>query len=83
VYVNWERDCIWLCNDLSSIWARDFLGKNEQARRKLKRLSVGKNLWKALNPMMGLEQAQLRGMKSYATNVVDNLRALESIEFHS
>ena len=80
LYVNWDRDCIWLCNDLSAAWARDLLSKNEQVRRKLRKLSVGKNLWKALNPLMGLEDAVVAGMKSKSTNVVVNLRALDSLE---
>ena len=83
LYVNWENDCIWLCNDLSATWAKDLLTKNEQMKGKLKRLCIGRDLWKSLNPLMGLRQGNMAILRTKPTNVVESLAALESIQFHS
>lgn len=83
VFINWERDTLWLCNDLSATWAKDLFGKNEQLKENLKNLSVGENLWKAINPMGDGTATSPTGLKTKATDVVGKLRVLKGVEFHS
>jgi hypothetical protein len=49
LYINFARDTLWLCNDLSLLWAKDLLEKNEQLKEKLRFLVVGESLWRSLN----------------------------------
>jgi len=88
LYINWSRDTLWLCNDLSSVWAKDLLEKNEQIQAQLRFLAISESLWKTLNQSSASSSptGRVPGMVRSDSPLLDvkgNLRALENVKFHS
>jgi hypothetical protein len=85
LYINFSVGTLWLCADLSAAWAMDLLQKNEQLKGNLKSLVIKEKLWADLNPTeftppgMPAVLSKWHRMKC----VVEDLRALEDVRFHS
>ncbi|KAH8596138.1 hypothetical protein B0O99DRAFT_621107 [Bisporella sp. PMI_857] len=90
IYVNWERDTLWLCNDLWPMLAKDLLRKNEQLKDNLKKLAIGRNLWRVVNQNIVMYRTgasalglTMDGVDSSLKNATTGLKALADIKFHS
>jgi hypothetical protein len=83
IYIDFESEALWLCGDLHLKWAADLLTKNEQLQAQLKHLIVNALFWKKLREMDSGPTRDGGYKWPDSKAVVNCLKALKNVTFHS